>query len=371
MDVGIQMIFSTYGWPGMSDREAWQEEIRLARLADELGFDVLWAVEHHFYDYSFCPDNTQLLSYLAALCTHADLGTAAIILPWNDPLRVAEKVSMLDLLSNGRVRLGLGRGLARREFAAFRGTMDESRERFDEAAAMIVDALRTGFIEGHGKFYPQPRVEIRPRPDRSFADRTYAVASSEDSIAAAARLKARMLMFADRPWPQRLPGIQKYRALFEEYNGVAAPPPVTADQCICAATSREAQELAEQHMASFVDSNLEHYELMSTHFTTAKGYDAYAKKSELARTAGRDGLVKALLEVAVRGTPDEVLRAYEARRELLGDFELNSSFRFGGIPFAKAEASMRLFAKEVLPVLKTWQQVTPARVGREAVAAQA
>src|SRR5690348_16500659 len=119
MDVGIQMIFSTYGWPGMSDREAWQEEIRLARLADELGFDVIWSVEHHFFDYSFCPDNLQLLSYLAPLCTHADLGTAAIILPWNDPLRVAEKIAILDLLSNGRVRLGLGRGLARREFAAF------------------------------------------------------------------------------------------------------------------------------------------------------------------------------------------------------------------------------------------------------------
>ena len=110
MDVGIQMIFSTYGWPGMSDREAWQVEMRLARLADELGFDVIWSVEHHFSDYSFCPDNTQLLSYLAPLCTHADLGTAAIILPWHDPLRVAEKVSVLDLLSNGRVRLGLGRG---------------------------------------------------------------------------------------------------------------------------------------------------------------------------------------------------------------------------------------------------------------------
>ena len=222
MDVGIQMIFSTYGWPGMSDREAWQEEIRLARLADELGFDVIWSVEHHFFDYSFCPDNTQLLSYLAPLCTHADLGTAAIILPWNDPLRVAEKVSVLDLLSNGRVRLGLGRGLARREFAAFRGTMDDSRERFDEASAMIVEALRTGFIEGHGKLYPQPRIEIRPRPERSFEDRTYAVASSEDSIEAAARLKARMLMFADRPWPARLPGIERYRALYKQFNGVVA-----------------------------------------------------------------------------------------------------------------------------------------------------
>ena len=173
------------------------------------------------------------------------------------------------------------------------------------------------------------------------------MASSEDSIETAARLKARMLMFADRPWPARLPGIERYRALYAQYNGVAAPPVVTADQCICAPTSAEANELAERHMACFVDSNLEHYELMSTHFTTAKGYDAYAKKSEIARTTGRG--------VAVRSTPDEVLRAYEARRELLGDYELNSSFRFGGIPFAKAEASMRLFAKEVLPVLKEWR----------------
>jgi alkanesulfonate monooxygenase SsuD/methylene tetrahydromethanopterin reductase-like flavin-dependent oxidoreductase (luciferase family) len=347
MDVGIQMIFSSYGWAGMSDREAWQEEIRLARLADELGFDVIWSVEHHFFDYAFCPDNTQLLSYLAPLCTHADLGTAAIILPWHDPLRVAEKVSVLDLLSNGRVRLGLGRGLARREY--------ESRERFDEAAPMILDALRTGFIEGHGKFYPQPRIEIRPRPERSFDGRTYAVASSEDSIEAAARLKARMLVFADRPWTARLPGIERYRALFEQYNGVGAPPVVTVDQCICVATAAEANELAERHMASFVDANLEHYELMSTHFATTRGYDAYAQKSELARTAGRDGVINALLQVAVRGTPDQVLRAYEARRDLLGAYELNSSFRFGGIPFAKAEASMRLFAKEVMPVLKQWK----------------
>ena len=71
--------------------------------------------------------------------------------------------------------------------------------------------------------------------------------------------------------------------------------------------------------------------------------------------------MKALLEVAVRGTPDQVLHAYEARRQLLGDFELNSSFRFGGIPLAKAEASMRLFAKEVLPVLKTWAPVAAER----------
>ena len=98
-------------------------------------------------------------------------------------------------------------------------------------------------------------------------------------------------------------------------------------------------------MASFVDSNLEHYELMSTHFDPPKAMTLMRRSRELARETGRDGLVKALLQVAVRGTPDQVLRAYEQRRALLGDFELNSSYRFGGIPLAKAEASMRLFAK--------------------------
>src|SRR3954454_1000617 len=266
MDVGMMMVFASYGWENCSDKRVWDEEIRLARLAADLGFDCLWSAEHHFNDYSFVPDNLQLMTYLTAVCPKVDLGTAAVILPWHDPLRVAEQASVLDYLSKGRLRLGMGRGLARREFAAFRGSMDESRERFDESAAMILEALRTGFIGGHGKYYPQPRVEIRPRPDRSFDDRTYAVASSEDSIEAAARLKARMLMFADRPWAARLPGIERYRALYAQYNGVAAPPVVTADQCICAATSAEANELAERHMASFVDSNLEHYELMSTHF---------------------------------------------------------------------------------------------------------
>jgi len=72
MDVGIQMVLATYGWQGMSDDQAWDEEIRLARLADELGFDALWAVQHHFNDYSFCPDNLQLMAYLAALCPNID-----------------------------------------------------------------------------------------------------------------------------------------------------------------------------------------------------------------------------------------------------------------------------------------------------------
>ena len=108
---------------------------RLAEIAADSGFDCLWSTEHHFNDYSFVPDNIHLMTHLAAKHPGIDVGTAAVILPWHNPLRVAENAAVLDLLSNGRLRLGFGRGLARREFEAFGISMDESRGRFDEAGS--------------------------------------------------------------------------------------------------------------------------------------------------------------------------------------------------------------------------------------------
>lgn len=355
MDVGIQMVFTSHGWKGIRDRQVYDEEIRLALLADELGFDVVWSVEHHFFDYSFCPDNTQLLSALTGRLRHAEVGTAAIILPWNDPLRVAERVAMLDYLAGGRLRLGIGRGLSRREFAAFRGiAMDESRERFDEAADLVLRALEEGFIEGDGRYYPQPRAAIRPKPERSFADRLYAVASSDDSVESAARLKARMVMFADRSWEHRFPSVEKHRERYRALHGSDAPPPMTCDFCFCTADAARAEEEASRHLGTYLDSILEHYEIMGEHFATTKGYAAYADASRSLQKMGKAGFLKGFMGATSWGTPDGILRKLEARRDLLGRFELATSFRFGGIPYADAENSLRLFAREVLPVVKRW-----------------
>jgi hypothetical protein len=129
MRVGVQMVFQAWGYEGrVTDGEIIEEEIHLGELAEALGFHALWPVEHHFFDYSFCPDNTVFLAHMAARTKRILLGTGAVILPWNDPLRVAEKISLLDHLSGGRVLFGMGRGLARREYAGFGIPMDESRE---------------------------------------------------------------------------------------------------------------------------------------------------------------------------------------------------------------------------------------------------
>jgi len=85
-----------------------------------------------------------------------------------------------------------------------------------------------------------------------------------------------------------------------------------------------------------------------------KGYDAYAQKIAMAREIGMDGIVSAFMEAAVWGTPDRILRTLEERRTIVGEFELATSFRFGGTPFDVAESGLRLYAKEVLPVVRSW-----------------
>src|SRR5246127_720489 len=353
MDVGMMMVFASYGWGDCSDGGVWDEEIRLARLAADSGFDVLWSAEHHFNDYSFVPDNLQLMSYFAGICPGMNLGTAAVIVPWHDPLRVAENAAVLDMLCKGKLRLGMGRGLARREFAAFRLSMDESRGRFDEAAPMIVNALKTGFIEGGGPYYKQPRIEIRPRPKYTFDGRIYAVASSDDSIDSAAKIGAPIVMFADRPWERRAPGIERGRELHRKYHGTQPPTVMLTEFCVCGTNLAETEEEARKYQGKFVESNFYHYEFLGEHFKTVKGYDAYQQKAEIARKGGLEGAVAGFMRAASWGTPDKILRGLEERRKIIGDFELNVAFRFGGTPYKVAERGLRLFAKGGLPVLKS------------------
>lgn len=356
MDIGLQLIFSSYGWKnGITDGQVYKEELGLALLAEELGFDAVWPVEHHFFDYSFCPDNIEFLAYLAGSTHTIGLGTAAVILPWNDPLRVVEKISMLDLLSGGRVRFGMGRGLSRREFEPFRGIeLDQTRERFDEASLMIVEALETGFIEGDGPFYPQTRTEIRPRPERSFKGRIYAVANSPESVEACAAAGGRMIMFAEKQWDRRMSSIEQHRKRFSELHGCDAPPVMVADFTFCHSDAEYAKKAAETYLSSYLSSLLEHYELMGTHLSETKGYQGYGEVAEYLRKHGFDKYVQAFLAANAYGTPDQMIEKFRARREVIGPFELATCFRFGGIPSDESEASMRLFAKEVIPELKRW-----------------
>ena len=359
MRVGVQMIFQSWGYPeGVSDGQVVAEEVRLGELADELGFDALWPVEHHFEDYAFCPDNTLFLAHMAARTSRIALGTGAVILPWNDPLRVAEKIALLDHLSGGRLLFGIGRGLARREYAGFGIPMDESRDRFDEAARMVLDALESGFIEGDGPFYPQSRTAIRPRPERSFRDRTFCVAMSPDSVLAAAELGVRMVVFSQRPWPDQAAAYDTYKERFVTRHGGEPLPLVACDFVYCDRDASRAEEMAHRHIAGYLTSVMQHYELASDHFKEAKGYESYGSAVDLLKAIGLEQMCEMYLGVQAWGTPAQIIERVEARRELLGDFDLTCCFRYAGLPLEDAERSMRTFATDVLPALRRQPALT-------------
>ena len=253
------------------------------------------------------------------------------------------------------MRFGMGRGLSRREFAPFRGIeMDESRDRFDEASLMIVGALEHGFIESEGPMYPQPRTEIRPRPQRSFRGRIYAVANSRDSVEACARVGGRMIMFSEAHWERRLPSIENYRERFRHHNREQPPPVMTADFTFCHEDADYANEVAEQCMATYLQSLLEHYELMGNHLDELKGYTGYGKQAAKLREVGFEKYVAGFLAANAYGTPTEMIEKYRERFEVIGPFEEAACFRYGGISQPDALASMRLFADKVLPELKRW-----------------
>ncbi|MFN8640176.1 MAG: LLM class flavin-dependent oxidoreductase [Candidatus Binatia bacterium] len=266
MDVSLQLIFQNFGnW--LDEREHVAAEQRLAEMAEPLGFSAVFVVEHHFFDYSACPDNAQFLAWLAARTSRIKLATGAFILPWNTPVRVAEKIVLLDHLSGGRAVLGLGRGLAKREYAAFGIAMAESRDRFDEAAAMILDACDSGVIAGDGPYYPQPRTEIRPRPLRGFRDRLFAIGMSQESVEQAARLGARLAIFSQMPWPMwKETNYAAYQNAWRAAHGSEPPPPLTTDIMYCGESDAEAEAMARRHMVEYYASVLQHYEIMGDHF---------------------------------------------------------------------------------------------------------
>ena len=117
---------------GATDRELYNEAVLDARLTQELGFDAAWLVEHHFSDYYPTPNPLVFLSHLAAACPGLGLGTAVMVLPWYDPVRFAEDVSMVATMAKGPLYIGMGRGTAKLEYDAMRVPMQEARDRFRE-----------------------------------------------------------------------------------------------------------------------------------------------------------------------------------------------------------------------------------------------
>ena len=367
MHIGMAVIFQGMG-EGRTDRNVYRNELRLGDLAESLGFESLWGVEHHFTDYTMCPDVLQYLTYFAGRTDSIQLGSMVVVLPWHDPMRVVEQVVMLDHMSNGRLILGIGRGLGRVEFEGFGVNQEDSREIFVESAQMILSGLEQGYCEFDGKFIHQTRRDLRPRPFKSFRGRTYAAAVSPESSEIMARLGIGILVIPQKPWDMVTAELKAYRAVFSEVNGTDAPPPIVAGWTICDENEERAEELARKYIGGYWHTVVRHYELIGDHLTKMKGYEAYKDMQEKASTAGGlDEMVEFFLGLQVWGTPEQCYEKIVTTQERMGAEAFTGIFSFAGMPYDIAEHSTRLFASDVMPELKTRVPLTDQLIARAGV----
>jgi alkanesulfonate monooxygenase SsuD/methylene tetrahydromethanopterin reductase-like flavin-dependent oxidoreductase (luciferase family) len=365
MDVGIAVIFQGTGGQ-RTDLEVYRNELRLGCLAESLGFQSIWGVEHHFTDYTMCPDVLQFLSYFAGKSDELQLGSMVVVLPWHDPMRVAEEVSMLDNLSNGRVILGIGRGLGRVEFEGFGVDMNESREIFVESAQMLLRGLEDGFCEFEGKHIRQVRREIRPRPHTTFRGRTYAAAVSPESSRIMAQLGVGILIIPQKPWDIVAAELAEYRKTYREVNGTDAPATILNAWTFCDEDEERARDMAVRYIGGYWRTVVEHYEIVGDHLQKTKGYESYARLQEIATAdGGVDAMIEFFLGLQVWGTPEQCFERIIHFRELTGGGAFNGVFSYAGMPYEEAERNMRLFAREVMPQLKA-VEAEPLGVGRSA-----
>jgi alkanesulfonate monooxygenase SsuD/methylene tetrahydromethanopterin reductase-like flavin-dependent oxidoreductase (luciferase family) len=340
----------------VSDAAVYADELRLADLAVDLGFDSLWTVEHHFTDYFLSPDPVQYLTWMGARHPGVRLGTGVIVLPWHEPVRCAEQIAMLDNLSGGRLILGLGRGLGRIEYDGFRVPMERSRDRFLAYTEMILNGLATGVLEADNEFIRQPPVEIRPRPDYSLTGRVFVAAMSPDAMPLVARLGFGLLVVPQKPWPIVAEELAAYRTAWKEQHGCDSEPPapLSAGNIVVDVDRRRVEELAHRYIGGYYGTVIAHYGFAEGAHEGLRGYEFYAGITKYIDKRGTDGAVADYVNLMPWGTPDQVIEKLRTLKDLLGIAAFNPSFNFGGMPPDVAEASLRLFAGEVLPEVRRW-----------------
>ena len=353
MKIGMTALFNNSSTEPREDSEVFATDVRLALLAEPLGFDSLWTVEHHFSDYCLAPDPFQTLTWFAAKTNRIELGSMVVVLPWwRDPVRIVEKAALLDELSGGRFILGIGRGSAQREYEGFGISQEESRVRFDETAEMVIQGLEQGYCEYDGEFIKQKKVRVRPTPTRSFKGRRYGAAISPESCATGARLGLGMLINPQKPWEQIQEDIALHERIYRETHGEAPPPSITALTVYCDADAGRAVEVRDTWIRKQAENAALHYGLVAS-----TPFGAGGSESDLPTEL--EIFVEKLAGMQIAGTPQVCVERLKEVHERAGSQHFSGLFSFAGLPENLAEASIRLFAKEVLPEIQKLGQTEP------------
>ena len=350
------MRFGTYFFlqatPGRPTDASIAEEVEQMVLSEALGFDSIWLTEHHYADYGLSSAPSVLLATVAARTRRVKLGMAVYVIPFHHPLRLAEETATLDILSQGRLIVGLGRGNRPLEFLGHGIPQDESRTRMEEGVEILRQAWTQERVTFHGRHWQIDDIPVYPKPiSRPHPPLAFAVTSPESLRWTGANGFAILSSGLFTP----LEALLKQRETYvDAIRAAGHPEQIVADllgrwvvskHVYVAPTDARARAEAEGPERWYLDAFIR-----SIRPDGLRGLSEAVYKEAAAAAARMTELrwEKLIEDSLLIGSPETVGRKVAELQES-GVGELLCWMNFGGIPPENAIRSMRLFADEVMP----------------------
>ncbi|MBI3756667.1 MAG: LLM class flavin-dependent oxidoreductase [Deltaproteobacteria bacterium] len=327
----------------------YQETMEQIVYAEELGFDAAWLAELHFNpQFSIMPAPLLVAAALAQRTTRIRLGTAVLLLPLQHPVRTAEEAAVVDLLSQGRLELGVGRGMIAIHFQGFNVPREESRERFEEALTILTQAWTQETVQFHGKYFLVPETTVVPKPiQKPHPPLRIAANSPETAIFAGEQGYPVFIASPINTGGQLLAQVERYRQAFHaaghdrsKENVAVAFPVYVAD---------DAAQVRREVEASF----LNYFQAIS-HQARLGARDDSPEYAYLCEIRKRVEAVRweQIASMALYGAPPTCIQKIKEIHAQCRLDQLICWFNPGGlVPHRHVMTSMRRFATEVMPVV--------------------
>jgi alkanesulfonate monooxygenase SsuD/methylene tetrahydromethanopterin reductase-like flavin-dependent oxidoreductase (luciferase family) len=331
---------------GRSEVSASRDTLAEIELADRLGYRCAWLVEHHFMPgYSHCSKPELLLAAASQRTRRIRLGHAVIPLPLHHPLHVAERVATLDVLSDGRVEVGIGRGFSPREYQAFDVPMESSRDLTAESLAILRASFQPGPLSHDGRHYRFEGLELVPRVVQQPHPPLWTAAVSPDTYRWAAEMKLGVLAGPFKPWFMVKHDIARFRSA---WRASEAPRCGMTVGVLCLPDRARARELAAPAFTWFYR---ELYKV--TLPVLEQAYPGYEQIRELGRfrqlvRVGIDFGLADAFGMTVVGNPQDCMDKLRKYRDG-GVTHVLCAFGAGAVDHAVVMESMELFAADVMP----------------------
>ena len=336
--------------PATPDSMNMADTLYMGELVEPLGLDSIWATEHYCTAYSMQPNPPQYLAYWAGRTSRVDVGTAVIVAPWWNPVRLASEISMLDILLKGRrLHLGIGRGIAPHEYASLGYPMDESHKYFYDVINVIRAADGAERFEFKGDVYDIPPTSIRPqaRHKGELTNNIKVAFSTESSAMLAAQNGLGQMFVGGDDVNEMTSKVQRFNKIRKDL-GLPPDQPTTLLWMYCAETAEEAEEGWEYFKNQGVAAQHHYFDWNNPGYDGIKGYEEYLSR-QTADISPAEARLAARRATQPIGTPEMIIEKIKFMQETISMEKVVIHMMYGGMPREKAEKSLRLFAEKVLP----------------------